>query len=55
MLRPVDMCTKTAERVVDVLRTKYPDSRPLTTSILDTYLNRPLELVPVDITNNTVT
>ena len=40
---------------MEVLRTKYPDSRPPSAAILDTYPDRPLELVPVDITEETLT
>ena len=39
---------------MEVLRTKYPDARPPTAASLDTYPDRPPELVPVDITDNTV-
>ena len=40
---------------MEVLRNKYPNAHPLTVSSLDTYPDRPLKLVPVDITNDTVT
>ena len=37
------------------MRTKRPDARPLATASLETYMHRPPDLVPVEITNNTVT
>ena len=55
VLQLVEICTKTGERVMEVMRTKHPDSRPSSTASLDTYSDRPPELVPMDITNNTVT
>ena len=39
---------------MEVLRTKHPYTRPPSTSILDTYLDRPPDLVPVDITRDMV-
>ena len=51
MLQPLEMFTKTRERVMDVLSTKHPDSRLPTVSSLDTYPDLPPELVPVDITD----
>ena len=39
---------------MEVLHTKYPEARPQTAASLDSYPDRPPELVPVDITNNTV-
>ena len=38
-----------------MLRTKHPQARPPTVESLDLYPYRPPELVPVDITDNTVT
>ena len=55
MLQLTELCTKTGERVMEVLHTKHPDARPLTAESLDTYPDRPPELVPIDITGNTVT
>ena len=55
MLQPADLCTKTGEKVIEVLRTKHLDACPSTTASLDTYPDRPLDLVPVDITDDTVT
>ena len=40
---------------MEVLHTKHPEAHPPTAAILDSYPDLPLELVPVDITNNTVT
>ena len=54
MLQPTELCTKTGDRVMGLLHTKHPDSRPPTAASLDTYPDRPPELVPVDITDNTV-
>ena len=55
MLQPAEQCTKTGWRVMEVLRTKHPKARSPTVASLDLYLDRPPEIVPVDITNNTVT
>ena len=40
---------------MELLRAKHPEARATTVSILDSYPYRPPELVPVDITNNTMT
>ena len=40
--------------MVEVLRTKHLDARPLTVPSLNTYPDRPPDIVPLDITNNTV-
>ena len=37
-----------------VLRTKHPDTRSLYAACLNTYTDKPLEIVPVDITDNVV-
>ena len=55
MLQPAELCTKTRERVMEMLRTKHLDACPLTVASLDTYPDHPPEFVPVGITNNTVT
>ena len=39
---------------MDMLHTKHPNARPPSASSLDTYTGRPLELVPLDITDDTV-
>ena len=54
MLQPEERCTKTGERVMEVLCNKYPEARPPPATSLDSYPDRPPELVPVDITENTV-
>ena len=55
ILQPGERCTKTGWRVMEVLRTKRLEACPPTAASLDSYPYRPPELVPVDITNNTVT
>ena len=55
MLQPADMFTKTGERVMEVLCTTHPDALPPTAASLDTYPDLPPELVPLEITNYTVT
>ena len=54
VLLPEEKCMKTRERVMEVLRTKHPDARPLSAACLDAYPNNPPEMVPVDITNDVV-
>ena len=39
----------------EVLRAKHPEAQTPTDASLDMYPNRPLELTPVDITDDTVT
>ena len=55
VLQTGKMCTKTGERVMEVLRTKQPEAHPLTAASLDSYPDRPPELFPVEITYDTVT
>ena len=55
VLQPAERCTKKGERVMEVLRTKHLDARPSTAVSLDLYPDLPTELVPVDLTNDTVT
>ena len=55
VLHPKEHCTKTGERLMEVLHTKNPDARPLSTAILDTYVDQPPDLVPVNIMDDTVT
>ena len=55
MLQPAERCTKTGEKVMEVLRTKRPEARPPIAASLDLYQDLPPEIVPVDITDNTVT
>ena len=40
---------------MEVLHTKHSEARPPTMVSLDSYLDPPLDLVPVDITGDTVT
>ena len=54
VLQPDDHCTKTGERVMEVLRTKHPDARPTSAASLDAYTDNPTEMVPVDITDDVV-
>ena len=46
---------KPGYRVMEVLHTNHPEARKPTAVSLDSYLGRPLELTPVDITKDTVT
>ena len=55
VLQPEELCTKTGERVMEVLCAKHPDARPPSTVTLDSYTDSTSELVPVDITEYTVT
>ena len=41
--------------MLDVLRAKHPEARPLTAASLTPYIGYPRKLTPVDITDNTVT
>ena len=54
MLQLADLCTNTGEGVMEVLHIKHPDACPPTAASLDTYPERRPEIVPVDITNDTV-
>ena len=51
---PRDKFTNNGERVMEVLHTKHPDSRPPSATSLDAYPNNPPEMVPVNITDNVV-
>ena len=55
VLQPGDRCTKTGERVMEVLRTKHPEAWTPTLASLDSYPGRLPELTPVEITKDTVT
>ena len=55
VLYPIELCTKTGERVMEVLRTKHPEACPPTAASLELYPDRRPEIVPVDITDYTVT
>ena len=54
VLQPEGHCTKTGDRVFEVLHTKHPDARPPSAACLDAYLGPPPEMVPVDITHDVV-
>ena len=54
-LQPGERCTKKGGRVMKVLRTNHLESRTPTAASLDSYLDRPPDIFPVDITNDTVT
>ena len=55
MLHPAERCTNIGYRVMGVLRTKHHEAHPPTAASLNLYPDQPPELVPVDITDNTVT
>ena len=55
VLQPGERCTKTGDRVMEVLRAKHPEAQAPTVASLDPYLDQPPELVPVDITDDAVT
>ena len=55
VLQSGDRCTKTGDRVMEVLRIKHPEARTPTASSLESYPGRPPELTTVDITKDTVT
>ena len=55
VLQAGERCTKTGDRVMEVLRAKHPESRTQTAASLYSYPDRPPELVPVEITDDTVT
>ena len=50
LLQTEEMCTKTGERVMEVMHTKHMDTLTSSTATLDTYPDRPLDIVPMDIT-----
>ena len=55
VLQPAERYTNTGERVMEVLHTKHLEALPPTVASLDLYPDCPLEIVLVDITNNTLT
>ena len=55
VLQPGNQCTKTGDRVMEVLCAKHLEVRTPTAASLDWYPDRPPELTPVDITGDTVT
>ena len=54
VLQPEGLCTKTGDRVVEVLHAKHPDAQPPSAACLDAYPGPPSEMVPVDITDDVV-
>ena len=54
-LQPGERCKKKGGRVMKVLRTNHLESRTPTAASLDSYPDRPPDIFPVDITNDTVT
>ena len=55
VLHPGERCTKTGDRVLEVLRAKHPEAWTPTAACLESYTGRPPKLTPVDITDDTVT
>ena len=55
VLQTAEQFTKTGERVMEVLCTKHPEALPPTADSLELYPDLPQELVPVHITDDTVT
>ena len=55
VLQPGDRCEKTGDRVLEVLRAKHPEAQTPTAVCLESYMGRPLDLTPVDRTDDTVT
>ena len=55
VLQPGDRCTKTGDRVTEAFQSKHPQDRTQITESLDSYPDRPPELTPVEITDDTVT
>ena len=55
VFQPGERCTKTGDRVMEVLCSKHPEARTPTAASLDSYPDRPPELTPVVITDDTVT
>ena len=54
VLQPDDHCTKTGERVMEVLCTKHSDAHPPPAASLDAYPKNLPEMVPVEITDDVV-
>ena len=55
VFQPEDMCPKTGQPVLEFLRSKHPKACPPTARSLEAYGDKPLTMVPVDITDPTVT
>ena len=54
MLQPAELCTKTGEVGMELLRNKHPDARPPDKASFDTYPDRQPELVSLDTTKKMV-
>ena len=55
VLQPGERCTKTGDRVLEVLRAKHPEAQTPTAACLESYTGRPPELTLADITDDPVT
>ena len=55
VLQPGERCTKTEDLLMEVLHSKHPEAWAPTTASLYSDPDRPPELAPVDITDDTVT
>ena len=55
VLQPGDRCTKTGDRVMEMLRAKHLEAQTPTEASLELYPDHPLELTPVDIIDDTLT
>ena len=49
-----ERCTKTGDRVMEVICTKHPEARTPTAASLDSYMGQPTKITPVDINEDTV-
>ena len=54
VIQPRDTCTNTGKPLLDVLQSKHPEVRAPWDIILDAYLSRLTELIPVNLTKDTV-
>ena len=55
VLQIEEHCIKQKERMMDILHTRHPDTRRPSSASIESYTDRPPELVPMDITENTAT
>ena len=55
VLQTGERCAKKGESVMEVLRTKHPEACTRTAASPDSYPDRPPEIVPVNITDDTAT
>ena len=54
VFQPGDTCPNTVQPVLEVLRLKHPTARPPKMSILEAYIDKPPSMLPVEITDVTV-